>query len=142
MDKDWLIGNINSVLPKENKKSWVNVFSSYLFYTSNLSKPIYLLLKENNVFQQALETNFKEPSAVAKLSQIVCIAYLNDLEPLTDDSLMTKLIQNENIGYLSEIVFFLWKLRKEKDQEKLKKNKAALEKHNDFLIETTRHIKV
>ena len=133
LDKNWLIENINDILPKENKKSWANVFSSYLFYTSNLSKPIYLLLKENNHYKQALETKFEEPSAVAKLSQIVCIAYLFDLEPLTNDSLLTKLIQNENVGYLSEIVLFLWRLRKEKNQEKLKKIKPLWRSIMTFL---------
>lgn len=133
LDKNWLIGNINRIIPKENKNSWVNVFSSYLFYTRNLSKPIYLLLKENNHYQQALGTDFKEPSAVAKLSQIASIAYLNDLETLTDDSLMMKLIHNENVGYLSEIVVFLWRLRKETDEEKLKKIKPLWRSIMTFL---------
>ena len=69
-------------------------------------------MKANNHYQLALETNFKDPTGIQKLSQIACVAYLNDFESLDDNSLLSKLVTHENPAYLSEIVLFMWRLRK------------------------------
>ncbi|MCW4006927.1 MAG: hypothetical protein NWF04_10120 [Candidatus Bathyarchaeota archaeon] len=132
LDKYWLSQNINKIFPQENSQQWIDGFSSYLFYTSNLSKPLYHLLRENNHYEYALKAKFPENSA-AKLPQLICIAYLNDLESLDKNSLVAKLIQTENTEYLAETVRFIWRLRKKLNKDKIKKIKPLWKKIVDFL---------
>lgn len=119
LDENWVRENINRIFPKENEKSWANGFSSYLFHSSHFSKELYCLLRENQHYKLAMKTKFKKSVASAKVSQHIFIAYLHEVEPLSDGSLLSDLIMNENTNYLLDLVRFAWRLR-DKINEKTK----------------------
>jgi hypothetical protein len=110
LDKNWTKESINIIFPKEDIESWTIVFSSYLFHSSQFSKELYLLLRENQHYTSAIRTEPNGSTSFAKLSQHICIAYFNDLEPLSDGSLISELITSENINYLSDLIHFVWRL--------------------------------
>ena len=73
---------------------------------------IYLLLRENDHYTKALQTDFIDSHSTERLVQQVCIGYIEGWEKLDDDtSLMSKLIKNGNVNQLSAIVSFFWMLR-------------------------------
>jgi len=128
LDSKWVKDNINLIFDKQDDDSWKYGFSSYLLYSNVFSEEMYLLLKENNHFKKALGTKFEQSHNVMKLSQIICMAYLRDIESLAESSLINDLITNENIAYLSELVFFIWRLRDKLDEETKKKIKPLWQK--------------
>jgi hypothetical protein len=64
-----------------------------------------------------MKTHFNESATLAKVSQHIYIAYLNDLETLSDGSLLSDLVMNENIDYLSDLILFAWRLRDKLDEK-------------------------
>jgi hypothetical protein len=132
LDKVWVEENIDQIFPKDKKETWVRGFSSYLFYTSHLSKDLYCLLREKQHYQIALATKL-EQSAGMKLSQIICSAYLNDLELLSGGSLLCELIENENVECLTDLILFVWRLRNQLTADQKKKIKPLWKNIIEFI---------
>lgn len=113
LDKNWVIDNINRIFPKDNISHWKATFAGYIYYASNVNKPFYLILRENNHYSKAIETNFNK-IIIENLVRHICIGYLNDLENLEDDkSLIHKLIENKNVTQLSAMVSYFSRLKDE-----------------------------
>lgn len=128
LDSKWAKANINKIFNKEKNASWSYAFSSYLFYSGAFSDEIYLLLKDNNHFRKAFSTKFKQSHNIMKISQNICIAYFRDIESFEGSSLLNDLINHENITYLMELVFFIWRLRDKLDETTKKKIKPLWQK--------------
>lgn len=130
LDKEWVTNNIDIIFPKEDTLIWEYGFSSYLVHSSTLSKQIYCLLREHQHYTKALDClTSTQKHALTKLPQHICLAYLNDLEDLSENSLLSKLVKGENVTYLFDLVTFLWHLRGKLEtrmQEKIKPLWAAI----------------
>lgn len=112
LDKKWITDNINQIFPKNNDIHWKAAFTGYLFYSSRVYKDLYLLLRENEHYTKALQTEFSDTHSTERLVQHICIGYIENWEGLDDKkSLIFKLIENKNINQLSAIVSFFWMLR-------------------------------
>lgn len=120
LDKKWVNNKINNIFPRENTKSWINAFSSYLFHSSHFSDELYLLLKSKQHYDLALETDFKESEISMKLTQHIFIAYVRGIETLSKNSLVDKLIKNSNTRFLSDLILFAWRFRKKNEKIKSK----------------------
>ncbi len=133
LDRAWVTENIDRLFPKEDSLIWEYGFSSYLFHSSTLSMEIYCLLREHQHYAKALDcATLTQRQAFTKLSQHICLAYLNDLEDLSEKSLLSKIVKSENVSYLFDLVTFLWHLRGKLEpemQEKIKPLWAAIVNH-------------
>jgi len=120
LDKKWVKDNINKIFPKEKTESWINGFSSYLFHSSHFSDELYCLLKANQDYELALKTDFGRSLIFGKISQHIFIAYIRGSETLSEESLMSDLISNPNLAFLSDLVLFAWRLGNKTDKIKPK----------------------
>lgn len=112
LDKKWVINNINKIFPKDDDIHWKAGFTGYLFYSSTVYKDIYFLLRKNDHYTKAIQTEYNDVHITERLVQHICIGYIEDWEKLDDsDSLIFKLITNRNINHLSAIVNYFWMLR-------------------------------
>lgn len=112
LDKKWVINNINRIFPKDKEVYWKAAFTGYLFYSSSIYKESYFLLRENEHYAKAVKTDFQDEHITRRLAQHICIGYIEGWEKLEDEnSLISKLIENEKATQLSEIVNFFWMLR-------------------------------
>jgi hypothetical protein len=136
LDKTWFKENINKIFDKENKLRWAVGFSSYLFHSSQFSQELYLLLRTNEHYCLAMRTKLVDSHTTAKVSQHIFIAYLNDVEPLSEDSLISELISNKDVEYLSNLVWFGWRLRNSLDERKKAKIKPLWGKIILFITES------
>jgi len=126
LDKAWTKANINKLFPKEDEFMWKCGFSSYLFYSTMLSQDLYQLLKKNGHYKKAIEYNEKD--VFEKLPQHICIAYLNDLEDFSEESLIIDLITGSNVDYIVEFVNFFCHLRNKLDAKMKDKVKPIWKK--------------
>jgi len=83
LDNSWVRENINKIFPQENDEHWNAAFTAYLF-NSNISKNIYILLKENGHYSKAIQTEFKELRINRHLVNHICQGYLEGFELLSE----------------------------------------------------------
>ena len=69
LDKQWVIANINIILPKEKNTLWEAAFTGYLAYPKMVNKELYVLIKDNNHYSKALQTVFQNDFAIERLVQ-------------------------------------------------------------------------
>jgi hypothetical protein len=67
-----------------------------------------------------MKTDFGKSLIFGKISQHIFIAYIRGLETLSEESLMSNLISNPNLAFLSDLVLFAWRLRNKTDKIKSK----------------------
>lgn len=107
LDKDWTISNLDKIFPKNDDFRWKDAFTGYLYYAITVYSHLYKLLAKNNHYEKALNTDFKDEHIITRLVQHICVAYIEELEQLEDEtSLIYQLIDNSNIKHLSAIIRF------------------------------------
>lgn len=120
LDKKWVADNINKIFPKNNDVQWEAVFTGHIFYSNRVYKELYDLLKNNGHYVKALETDFKDEHAKERLTQHICVGYIEDWEKIEDkNSLISKLIESKDASTLSEIVSF-FRMQRDSNNEKIK----------------------
>lgn len=111
LDKKWVINNINQIFLKNDDIHWKATFTGYLIYSPTVYKELYFLLRKNDHYTKALQTEFSDVHVTERLVQHICIGYIEDWEKLDDSaSLIFKIITNRNINHLSAIVNYFWML--------------------------------
>ena len=114
LDKDWIKDNIDKIFPLDNAEHWKAAFTGYLFGMRQVYKDLYILLRDKGHYHNALNTEFTNRHIEERLVGHICVGYLEDWEKLEDeDSLISKLIKNDNINQVSEIISFFWMQRKD-----------------------------
>jgi len=112
LDGEWVASNINCIFPKDNEHHWKAGFTGYLFYSSQLHKDLYLLLRNNSHYSKALETKFDDRNSSERIIQHICIGYLHNLENLDDDkSLISQVFEKKDPDQFLELIRFFWMLR-------------------------------
>ncbi len=107
LSKNWVIDNVNRIFPKDNDRHWQAAFMGYLFYASSVYEVLYSLLRKNEHYNKAIETDFNDDRISERLVQHICTGYLQNWEKLEDkSSLLYRLIDKNNPDQLSEIVSF------------------------------------
>jgi len=114
LDKGWVRNNIDKIFPLDNAEHWRAAFTGYLFGMRQVYKDLYMLLRDKGHYHNALNTEFSDRHIEERLVGHICVGYLEDWEKLTDEnSLISKLINNDNINQTSEIVSFFWMQRED-----------------------------
>ena len=121
LDTGWVDSNFDMMFDKNDILKWRPAMTGYLYYSDKLYKDIYLKLSEHNDYKKAISEGLDNKSAEQKLVQNICVAYIHDMEDLTNkNSLISILIHNKNLNQIDEIIRFFWTLRKEEIDENIK----------------------
>lgn len=117
LDKEWVIANVDRILPQEDDVHWYAAFLGYLFYSGQVYSDLYYLLKEHGHYQKALDTDFDNETEARGLREIlvthICVSWIwEGTETLDDEtSLIYQLINRGSPKLLSALVHFFWRER-------------------------------
>lgn len=117
LDKEWVIANVDRILPPEDDVHWYAAFLGYLFYSGKVYSDLYYLLKEHGHYQKALEMDFDNETEARGLREIlvthICVSWIwEGTETLDDEtSLICQLINRGSPKLLSALVHFFWRER-------------------------------
>ncbi|MCZ6674631.1 MAG: SIR2 family protein [Verrucomicrobia bacterium] len=108
LDRDWVVGNIEKILPKGEEEFWKAAFSGYLvsphFYTE-----FYDLLNAESHYKKALETTLDERNKKERLVHHLGFAYLQGREQLDDpNGSFYKMVEPWESSTIQEIIRFFW----------------------------------
>lgn len=116
MSTEWVSGNLARIFDRDNYQKWLCAIQAYA-YVNHIYEEIYNHLKLNRHFIHALDDENLKDRVSEKIIQNVVIAYLRDYESLEDeDSLIRQLIDRAINDELSQLIWFIWTLRKKDDQ--------------------------
>lgn len=124
LDKKWLEENFDRVFPIGLEKHWKATMIGFLWRLQSVDKELYKKLKQKGHLEKLITAKFKEKNIEEKFYQYVCIAYLNDIEKFSEDSILWKIIHQKDISKINYIIWFIWTLRKDKTQGNDKKYKV------------------
>ena len=124
LDKQWVQNNFNRIFDLGNDEYWEAAFSGYIIGHSTVYEDIYKSFREFGHYKKGLMHNFKDKQALRNLVQNIAIAYLAGWEKLSNnDSLICMLIKSQNPEHLSELIKFIWSLRKNENKPQNEKIK-------------------
>ncbi len=128
LDEDWVKSHINKIFPKDNEEHWQAAFTGYMLYARTIYKNIYFLLREKCHYDKAIDTEFVDRHAKEHCVQHIIVAFCQDWENLDEpESLINKLLKNQDVEKLSEAINFLWRTREELNAEQRNKVKPLWE---------------
>lgn len=115
MSKDWVLGNLSKIFDRENYQTWLCAMSGYA-YVNTVYEGIYDQLKKQGHFIRALDDENLKERVVEKVVQNIAIGFINGFENLDDEaSLIRQLLERKKQEELSQLIWFMWTLRKEGD---------------------------
>jgi hypothetical protein len=115
MSKEWVLGNLSQIFDQENYQKWLCAMGGYA-YVSTVYEGIYEYLKKQGHFIRALDDGNLKDRVVEKVVQNIVIAFINGFENLNDEtSLIHQLFERRKYEELSQLIWFIWTLRKEGD---------------------------
>jgi hypothetical protein len=119
MSKDWVLANLENIFDQGNYQKWLCALHGYA-YVGTVYEGIYNHLKKNGHLVRALDDGNVKERVSEKIVQNIAVAYLNDFENIKDkSSLIHQLLVRKKYAELSQLIWFLWTLRKD-DDEKLR----------------------
>lgn len=117
MSKDWVMANLFNTFDRDNYQKWLCAMQGYA-YVSRVYEEIYNFLKNNGHFGLALDDEHLKDKVNEKIIQNIAVAFLNDFELLDDEtSLIHQLLARCKFSELSQLIWFLWTLRKDGDEK-------------------------
>jgi hypothetical protein len=129
LDEQWVNENINSIFFIENEKHWRVSMEGYLGHLilNQFDKNIFYLMKENNHYLKAIQTEFQNKMVNERVIDHACISYLNNLENESDtEQLFEILISKWSIQDILEIVRFFGRLKNDERLSPEQKEKIFL----------------
>ena len=116
MSTKWVSDNLSRIFDRENYQKWLCVMQAYA-YVNIVYKEIYDHLKFNQHFIKALDDENLKDIVSKKIIQNIVIAYLRNYETLQDEtSLIRQLFDRGNPDEHSQLIWFVWTLRKKDDE--------------------------
>lgn len=115
MSKEWVLANLGSIFDKDNYLKWLSAMNGYA-YVGTVYEEIYKHLKVNGHLIRALDDENIKERVTEKIIQNIAVAYVNNFENLGDESsLIHILLIRRKYQELSQLIWFLWTLRKDGD---------------------------
>jgi len=116
MSKEWVSANLGNIFDQDNYQKWLSAMNGYA-YVGKVYEEIYKHLKENNHLIRALDDENIKKRVAEKVIQNIAVAYINNFEKLNDESsLIHVLLTRREYQELSQLIWFLWTLRKDGDE--------------------------
>jgi hypothetical protein len=113
MSNDWVFENLDRIFDQSNYQKWLCAMQGYA-YVGSVYEGIYKHLKERGHLIKVLDDDNIKERVNEKVIQNIVVAYLNNFETL-DDGLIRQLLQRGKQSELSQLIWFLWTLRKDGD---------------------------
>ena len=115
MSKEWVLANLENIFDQGNYQKWLCAMNGYA-YVGTVYEEIYKHLKENGHLIRALDDENIKERVTEKIIQNIAVAYVNNFENSGDESsLIHILLIRRKYQELSQLIWFLWTLRKEGD---------------------------
>ena len=133
LDEDWIKTNISLIFNKSDDLAWLTSFKGYLS-GAHYRKYLYILMKNNNNYKNALEIDLKEEMFERILIEHIGIAYLYDEEQLGKDSLIDKIIKDKKHSQILLLINFYWRIRTNLNSENKIKIFDLWEKLAEILV--------
>lgn len=115
MSEEWVLGNLSRIFDKENYQKWLCAINGYA-YVGTVYEGIYNHLKKHDHFVRALDDENLKDRVSEKIIQNIAIAFVNNFELLDEaSSLIHQLLERRKRSELSQLIWFIWTLRKEGD---------------------------
>jgi hypothetical protein len=116
MSKDWTISNLGHIFDLTNYQKWLCAMHGYA-YVGTVYEEVYKYLNVDGHFVRALDDRYLGDRVKEKIVQNIGVAYLNNFDKLLDQkSLIYTLIQRAKREELSQLIWFMWTLRREGDE--------------------------
>lgn len=116
MSNEWVLANLGNIFAQDNYQKWLSAMNGYA-YVGTVYEEIYNHLKENGHLIRALDDENIKERVAEKIIQNIAVAYVNNFEKLEDESsLIHILLIRRNYQELSQLIWFLWTLRKDGDE--------------------------
>ena len=117
MSDDWVRANLEKIFDQTNHLKWLCAMQGYC-YVGTVYQEIYSYLSEHGHLLRVLDDENIKNRVEERAVQHIVVAYLKDFENLADDnSLLRVLINRKDIKELSQLIWFVWTLRKEDDSK-------------------------
>lgn len=124
MSRDWVKDNLERIFDQTNYLKWLCAMQGFSYVGTVYQEIFSFLSKHGDIIKVLDDKNIKDRVQERTIQHIV-IAYLNDYEQLGyDSSLIRTLINRKIIGELKQIVWFIWTLRKEDENDNKLKGKV------------------
>lgn len=121
MSKEWVLRNLGTIFDPANYQRWLCAMEGYA-YVNVVYQEIYGHLKERGHFIRALDDKNIKERVVEKIVQNIAIGFVNGYEDLDDQgSLIVKLLLRQDQEEISQLIWFMWSLRKGEDVKVTKK---------------------
>lgn len=115
MSKEWILANLSRIFDQENYQKWLCAMNGYA-YVNTVYEGIYDHLKKQGHLVRALDDENLKDRVAEKIIQNIAIAFINNFELLDEDSsLIHQLLKRRKQSELSQLIWFMWTLRKEGD---------------------------
>ena len=116
MSREWVSENLSRIFDRSGYQKWLCAMQAYA-YVNQVYEGIYNHLKSNGHFILALDDENLKDRVSEKIIQNIVIAFLNDYESLeADGSLIRLLLDRARNDELSQLIWFIWTLRKKDDE--------------------------
>lgn len=115
MSKEWVTENLNRIFDQSHYLKWLCAMQGYA-YVGTIYQEIYKFLKESGGLLKVLDDDNIRDKVEERAIQNIAAAYINDFESFEDDnSLIKALINRNDYKEISHLIWFMWSLRKEGD---------------------------
>lgn len=115
MSKEWVLANLGRIFDQQNYQKWLCAMNGYA-YVNTVRKDIYEHLKKQGHFVRALDDENLKDRVAEKIIQNIAIAFVDNFELVDEDSsLIHQLLERRKLSELSQMIWFMWTLRKEGD---------------------------
>lgn len=116
MSSVWVLNNFERIFDRGNYQKWLCAMQAYRYFNYVYEK-IYNHLKINQHFIHALDDEHLKHRMLEKIIRDIVIAYLHDQENLdSSDSLMQLLLDRARHEELGQLIWCIYELREEKNQ--------------------------
>lgn len=117
MSKGWLLANLSKIFDQGDYQKWLCAMNGYA-YVNTVYREIYDHLKNHGHFILALDDENLKKRVTEKIVQNIVIGFFSDFEAHDDESsLMHQLLERKNREELSQLIWFIWTLRKDGDSK-------------------------
>lgn len=113
----WVFDNIEKIFDRKNPIRWQCAIHGYA-YVNSFNPAIYKFLRDSDQIIDILDSESLKKELDRKYLQFVVLAYLRDMEDLSDNgSVISRIIARNDIEELGQIIWFVWTLRKDGDKK-------------------------
>lgn len=110
IDRNWLKAQIRKIFPTELQDNFSSALGGLAY--ANVTRPVYAILVESGVIDDALELPIEDPRVIERLVERIALAYLWNDEQI-DSPRIGHLFQAGQIDAIDDAIGWFWGIREE-----------------------------